>query len=128
MLNRNLLQDDAVNMVEEAEELTDALRTQVLFAREYLKSVTIGPKQVAYFQTGLENCIGTGKMQTFMVGCHTNRAGFKGAENCSCIDLTSSNIGIRRSDSGLCVPLAGTKAGCTIISIVKRPMPGAHTD
>lgn len=33
-------------MVEEAEELTDALRTQVLFAREYLKSVTIGPKQV----------------------------------------------------------------------------------
>lgn len=40
------LQDEAVTMVEEAEELTDALRTQVLFAREYLKSVTIGPKQV----------------------------------------------------------------------------------
>ena len=35
-----------MTMVEEAEELTDALRTQVLFAREYLKSVTIGPKQV----------------------------------------------------------------------------------
>ena len=33
-------------MVEEAEELTDALRTQVPFAREYLKCVTIGPKQV----------------------------------------------------------------------------------
>ena len=33
-------------MVDEAEELTDALRTQVLFAREYLKSVDIGPKQV----------------------------------------------------------------------------------
>ena len=40
------MQDNAVTMVEEAEELTDALRTQVLFAREYLKSVTIGPKQV----------------------------------------------------------------------------------
>lgn len=39
------LQDNALAMVEEAEELTDALRTQVLFAREYLKSVTIGPKQ-----------------------------------------------------------------------------------
>ena len=39
-------QDNAAAMVEEAEELTDALRTQVLFAREYLKSVEIGPKQV----------------------------------------------------------------------------------
>ena len=35
-------------MVDEAEELTDALRTQVLFAREYLKSVTIGPKQASF--------------------------------------------------------------------------------
>lgn len=43
-----MLQDDALEMVDEAEELTDALRTQVLFAREYLKSVTIGPKQVRH--------------------------------------------------------------------------------
>lgn len=42
------MQDDALAMVDEAEELTDALRTQVLFAREYLKSVTIGPKQVSF--------------------------------------------------------------------------------
>lgn len=40
------VQDNATGMVEEAEELTDALRTQVLFAREYLKGVSIGPKQV----------------------------------------------------------------------------------
>ena len=33
-------------MVSESEELTDGLRTQVLFAREYLKDVTISEKQV----------------------------------------------------------------------------------
>ncbi len=33
-------------MVGESEELTDGLRTQVLFAREYLKDVGIGEKQV----------------------------------------------------------------------------------
>lgn len=40
-------------MVDEAEELTDSLRTQVLFAREYLKSVTIGPKQVTHMPQGI---------------------------------------------------------------------------
>lgn len=33
-------------MMGESEELTDGLRTQVLFAREYLKDVSIGEKQV----------------------------------------------------------------------------------
>ena len=54
-------QDSAAAMVEEAEELTDALRTQVLFAREYLKSVEIGPKQGApsnplNLETSVKNC------------------------------------------------------------------------
>ena len=42
-----MMQDNSSLVVKEANELTDALRTQVLFAREYLKSVTIGPKQVS---------------------------------------------------------------------------------
>lgn len=46
LISSHAWQDEAVAMVDEAEELTDALRTQVLFAREYLKSVSIGPKQV----------------------------------------------------------------------------------
>ncbi|BDA50617.1 magnesium-chelatase subunit ChlD, chloroplastic [Coccomyxa sp. Obi] len=39
-------QNQPMTMVGESEELTDGLRTQVLFAREYLKDVTIGEKQV----------------------------------------------------------------------------------
>lgn len=41
-----VLQNQPMAMVGESEELTDGLRTQVLFAREYLKDVTIGEKQV----------------------------------------------------------------------------------
>lgn len=41
-----VLQNQPMTMVGESEELTDGLRTQVLFAREYLKDVTIGEKQV----------------------------------------------------------------------------------
>ena len=33
-------------MLEEVAETTDALRTQILFAREYLEDVNIGDKQV----------------------------------------------------------------------------------
>ncbi len=58
-----LWQDDAVAMVDEAEELTDALRTQVLFAREYLKSVTIGPKQVTPTGDPLESSIDRARLE-----------------------------------------------------------------
>jgi magnesium chelatase subunit D len=40
-------QDDVSGALEAAGPATEALRTQVLFAREYLKDVTIGEKQVA---------------------------------------------------------------------------------
>jgi Mg-chelatase subunit ChlI len=40
------MQNQPMTMVGESEELTDGLRTQVLFAREYLKDVNIGEKQV----------------------------------------------------------------------------------
>lgn len=67
-------QDEAVTMVEEAEELTDALRTQVLFAREYLKSVTIGPKQVTV--ASFTNCTYnkatiTDALRVYRQGCNT---------------------------------------------------------
>ncbi|KAK9832113.1 hypothetical protein WJX81_008412 [Elliptochloris bilobata] len=39
-------QNEGPVMVAEAEEVTDQLRTQVLFAREYLKGVTVSEKQV----------------------------------------------------------------------------------
>ena len=35
-----------MEMLKEVEQVTDDLRLQVLFARENLKDVTIGPKQV----------------------------------------------------------------------------------
>ena len=40
------VQNQPREVVSESEELTDGLRTQVLFAREYLKDVTISEKQV----------------------------------------------------------------------------------
>ncbi|GAX78904.1 hypothetical protein CEUSTIGMA_g6343.t1 [Chlamydomonas eustigma] len=41
-------QDTAVTVIKETEELTDALRTSVILAREYLKDVRIAPEQVKY--------------------------------------------------------------------------------
>lgn len=41
-------QDRAQDVLKEVEELTDALRTNVILAREYLKDVTIAPEQVKY--------------------------------------------------------------------------------
>ena len=40
-----VLQDEASAMLAEAEETTEGLRQQIIFAREYLKDVKIGPEQ-----------------------------------------------------------------------------------
>ena len=41
-------QDKPMDMLQEAEETTDALRASVIFAREYLEEVQISEKQVKY--------------------------------------------------------------------------------
>lgn len=41
-------QDQARQVMAETSELTDALRTSVILAREYLKDVTVAPEQVKY--------------------------------------------------------------------------------
>lgn len=41
-----VVQNQPRQVVMDSEELTDGLRTQVLFAREYLKDVSISEKQV----------------------------------------------------------------------------------
>ena len=39
-------QDEATLMLQEAEETTEGLRQQIIFAREYLKEIKIGKEQV----------------------------------------------------------------------------------
>ncbi|GAB4816935.1 hypothetical protein N2152v2_003981 [Parachlorella kessleri] len=41
-------QDMAATVLKEVQETTDALKTQIVFAREYLREVAISPKQVEY--------------------------------------------------------------------------------
>jgi len=41
-------QDDPQSVFREVTELTEELKTNIIFAREYLKTVAIGPKQVKY--------------------------------------------------------------------------------
>eukprot|EP00951_Prasinocladus_malaysianus_P046741 scaffold647907_cov32-Prasinocladus_malaysianus.AAC.1 len=44
-------QDDTVGMLDEYEQTTEQTRTQIIFAREFLEEVKIGPKQVRYLVT-----------------------------------------------------------------------------
>lgn len=44
-------QDDMENMMKEYEEMTDATRTNIILAREYLDEVRIGEKQIEYLVT-----------------------------------------------------------------------------
>ncbi|KAK9834717.1 hypothetical protein WJX74_008546 [Apatococcus lobatus] len=39
-------QDEAVQLLQDSDDMTEGLKSQVLFAREYLRDVKIGPKQV----------------------------------------------------------------------------------
>ena len=38
-------QDEPTQMLAEAEETTEGLRQQIIFAREYLKDIKLGPQQ-----------------------------------------------------------------------------------
>ncbi|KAK9817839.1 hypothetical protein WJX72_002918 [[Myrmecia] bisecta] len=48
VLAASRFQDSATAMLEEAQQTTEALASRVLFAREFLRDVQIGPKQVGY--------------------------------------------------------------------------------
>ncbi|KAL3159157.1 hypothetical protein ABBQ32_011145 [Trebouxia sp. C0010 RCD-2024] len=48
-------QDDAYEVLQEAEDTTEGLRTQIIFAREFLKEVRMKPDQVKYLVTNARN-------------------------------------------------------------------------
>jgi magnesium chelatase subunit D len=80
------MQNEPTRVVSESEELTDALRTQVLFAREYLKEVKMGEKQV-------ERLV----MEAARGGCQGHRAELFAAR----VAKASAALDVRRPSSRL---------------------------
>uniref|UniRef100_A0A7S2F2Q7 magnesium chelatase n=1 Tax=Pycnococcus provasolii TaxID=41880 RepID=A0A7S2F2Q7_9CHLO len=69
VLTANDFQDDMSGSLKSAEDLTDELRTQIVFAREYLKDVQISDEQYKYL---VEECI-RGKVQGHRAELYASR-------------------------------------------------------
>ncbi|GHP08453.1 hypothetical protein PPROV_000719200 [Pycnococcus provasolii] len=69
VLTANDFQDDMSGSLKSAEDLTDELRTQIVFAREYLKDVEISDEQYKYL---VEECI-RGKVQGHRAELYASR-------------------------------------------------------